>query len=174
MELREQKPDDLPGIEQLMQAAFGAGRAERTVWRLRPGQPVPGLCLVAEEAGELVGSLRFWQVRIFDRPHLLLGPLAVRPDLRGKGYGKALVRQGLGIASQGIWGLCVISGEPDYYPRFDFQPVPPGQLIWPGFLEPERLQIRELKAGALAGMPAGPAAILPDPGPPFSLKDSVR
>ncbi len=125
---------------------------------------MPGLCLVAEEAGELVGSLRFWQVRIFDRPHLLLGPLAVRPDLRGKGYGKALVRQGLGIASQGIWGLCVISGEPDYYPRFDFQPVPPGQLIWPGFLEPERLQIKGIESRGWPGCPPArlPSCRIPD------------
>ncbi len=156
MELREQKPDDLPGIERLMEAAFGAGRAERTVWRLRPGPPVPGLCLIAEEAGELVGSLRFWQVRIFDRPQLLLGPLAVRPELRGKGHGKALVWQGLGIASQGIWDLCLISGEPDYYPRFGFVPVSPGQLVWPGFLEPERLQIKELKARGTGRDARGP------------------
>lgn len=170
MEMREQRQDDLPGIEHLMDAAFGPRRGDRAVWRLRPGPPVPELCLVAEDNGVLVGSLRFWQVQIFDRPQLLLGPLAVQPELRGKGHGKALVWHGLAIASQGSWDFCIISGEPDYYPRFGFVPVPAGQLVWPGFLEPGRLQIKPLKSAEMPPLPPGPAAILPDHGPPLAVR----
>ena len=50
------------------------------------------------------------------------------------------------------WPLVLVSGEPEYYPKFGFEPALPYQLDWPGFIEPERLQILELQAGALASL----------------------
>jgi len=95
---------------------------------------------------------------------LLFGPLAVRPELRGRGFGRALVNAGLERAAKGDWPLILVSGEVDYYPRFGFVPAAPYGLDWPGFIEPERLQFYELKAGALAALPAAPLAVRPLPG----------
>ena len=84
---------------------------------------------------------------------LLLGPLAVQPDLRGRGYGRQIVAEGLARAAAiGKWPLVLVSGEPDYYPKFGFVPAAPYQLDWPGFVEPERLQFLELHQGALAAL----------------------
>ena len=84
---------------------------------------------------------------------LLLGPLAVQTDLRGRGYGRQIVAEGLARAAAiGKWPLVLVSGEPDYYPKFGFVPADPYQLEWPGFVELERLQFLELHQGALAAL----------------------
>ena len=85
---------------------------------------------------------------------LLLGPLAVQPHVRGKGFGQQLVQEGMRLARLGPWRLVLVSGEPDYYPKFGFVPAVDYGLAWPGFVEPERLQFCELVPGALASLPS--------------------
>ena len=155
---------DLPVIETLMVEAFGPKRHSRSVWQLRPGPPVSELCLVIRADGETVGSLRFWEVMLGDRCILLLGPLAVRPSERGRGFGRDLIKVALQRAKSGPWELVLVSGEVDYYPKFGFVPAASFGLDWPGFIEPERLQLFELKDGALEDLPLGPLAVRSLPG----------
>lgn len=152
---------DLPAIETLMAEAFGPKRHSRSVWQLRPGPPVAELCLVIRADGETVGSLRFWEVMLGEQKILLLGPLAVRPTERGRGFGRDLIRTALDKAKSGPWPLVLVSGEVDYYPKFGFVPAAPYDIDWPGFIEPERLQFFELREGALASLPAGPLVVRP-------------
>ena len=158
-----QTDQDGAAIEALMADSFGPRRHERSVWDLRPGPPVASLCFVIREGGMTVGSLRFWEVMLGSWTILLLGPLAVRPQLRGRGFGQALITTALKRAAEGDWPLVLVSGEIDYYPRFGFVPAAPYGIDWPGFIEPERLQFYELRAGALADLPAGPLAVRPVP-----------
>ena len=125
----------------------------RSVWLLRPGSPIADLSLVLREAGAMLASLRFWEVQLGHQAVLLLGPLAVQPELRGQGYGQQIVMEGITRArALGKWPLVVVSGEPEYYPKFGFVPATPYQLVWPGYVEPERLQLLELHLGALAAL----------------------
>jgi predicted N-acetyltransferase YhbS len=153
VEISQQTTADEAAIDALMVEAFGAGRHARSVWLLRTVPAVADLCLVMHDAGTMLASLRFWEVRLNEQIVLLLGPLAVQPDLRGQGYGRQIVAAGLARAKAlGKWPLVLVSGEPDYYPKFGFVPAAPYQLQWPGFVEPERLQFLELQDGALAGL----------------------
>ena len=151
VELSKQTAADNAEIETLMGRAFGPARHNRSVWLLRPGQPIADLSLVLRGSGAMLASLRFWEVKLEQQAVLLLGPLAVQPDLRGQGYGQQIVKEGLTRAKAiGKWPLVLVSGEPEYYPKFGFVPAAPYQLEWPGFVEPERLQLLELRLGALA------------------------
>jgi predicted N-acetyltransferase YhbS len=85
LEIRQQNPDDEDSVESLMREAFGDVRYARSVWALRPGPPVQRLCLMGVDDGVAVGSLRFWEIMLGEARILLLGPLAVRPEMRGKG-----------------------------------------------------------------------------------------
>ncbi len=103
-------------------------------------------------AGGLLGSLRFWPVRIGRAPALLLGPLAVEPALQGVGIGRALVGHGLARAKRAGVRLCVVVGEPAYYVPFGFRNAGGAGLILPGPVEPARFQVLEIAPDALAGV----------------------
>ena len=149
--LQPERADDAPAIETLMDHAFGANRLERTVYKLRLGAPAEGLSFVARRDGAFVGSIRFWPVEM-DRGvgGVLLGPLAVEPHLRGQGIGKALVRHGLAAAAGSGHGLCLVSGDPDFYRPFGFVAADPLGLRLPGPVTAGHFQIKELSPGWLA------------------------
>ena len=152
--ITQQTQADSQVVEALMTEAFGLNRYDRSVWALRPGEPVAALCLVGYDVAQAVGSLRFWEVMLNNEIILLLGPLAVQPHVRGKGFGQQLVQEGMRLARLGPWRLVLVSGEPDYYPKFGFVPAVDYGLAWPGFVEPERLQFCELVPGVLASLPS--------------------
>ena len=83
-------------------------------------------------------------------PALLLGPLTVEPAFRSRGLGEALVMKSLDAARKAGHKLVLLVGDAPYYARAGFKPVPHGQLIMPGPVDPERLLCCELQEGALA------------------------
>lgn len=151
--IRREEGSDAAALAQLSAEAFGPGRFARTAYRVREGvAPVAALSLTGWRDGHLVGGVRFTQVSIgaMDKT-LLLGPLVVDPAHAGKGYGRALVEEGLARARAEGFALVLLVGDMPYYGRFGFAPVPPGQIALPGPVEPARLLALELEAGALAG-----------------------
>jgi GNAT superfamily N-acetyltransferase len=82
-----------PRSSDLLDACFGLARRTKTTYRLREGEhPVAALCHVARDpSGRLIGAISFWDLRIGEAgaPALLLGPVAVAPDLQGKGIGRS-------------------------------------------------------------------------------------
>ena len=162
MDIRLQADADNQDVASLMTAAFGGVRNSRAVWHLRPTAPVRSLCLVALRNNKVCGSVRFWEVMVCSNRQLLLGPLAVQPELRGKGFGRALVVDGLRRAQQHAqWNFVLVSGDPDYYSKHGFAKTQDGQFIWPGDLLPNVLQIRALHKAGQDCLPKGPMAILP-------------
>ena len=162
MDIRLQANADNQDVARLMSAAFGGERSSRAVWHLRSGSPVYSLCLIASQNNKICGSLRFWEVMVCGHRQLLLGPLAVQPDVRGKGFGRALVVDGLRRAQQhNQWDFVLVSGDPDYYPKFGFDHSKENRFIWPGDILPNVLQIRALHKAGLDCLPDGPMAVLP-------------
>ncbi len=143
---------DLPMVGALHARVFGPGRFARTAYRVREGTPpISPFCRGAFLGDEMVASLRMTPVTIGGAGnHLLLGPLAVAPDYAGQGYGRALVADALASAEAGGIGVVVLVGDKPYYGRFGFEPVQPGQIMFPGPVNPARILARETTPGILA------------------------
>jgi len=159
--LRPEQPADAPVIADLVHQALGQRATASPAARMRAGaRPIDGLCLIAEDdAGRIIGTLRFWPVAIGATPALQLGPLAVRPERRGEGYGRALVWGGLDRARAAGHRLVVLIGDPAYYRAFGFLPAVPLGIRLPTPDDEHRFQVLALDAHALAGVSgmAGPA-----------------
>ena len=106
-QIRLEAPPDAPQVEALNAEGFGPGRFAKSAYRLREGvNPVASLSFVAVEKTRngqevLRGSVRFWPVRVGGHEELLLGPLAVQSDQRGRGIGIALMQAGIEAGRKG-------------------------------------------------------------------------
>src|SRR5262245_59981894 len=91
---------DIAAREALLDAAFGEGSFAKTAQRLREDRlPANGLSFAARSGGQLIGTLRLWDISAGPGcPALLLGPLAVAGPVRNRGVGSALMRRALDAA----------------------------------------------------------------------------
>ena len=148
------EPTDSAGIEALIDSSFGPDRKSRTVYRFRDGiAPLPRLTFLARgEDAALLGSIAFWPVRLSDDGAVvpLLGPLAVQPDLRGYGIGRALVTHGITATRLQNWPAVLIVGDPGYYAPFGFSVEPVRGLALPGPVAPLTFMGLEFRPGALS------------------------
>ena len=150
-------PAAAPEREALLDRAFGPARFAKTAERLRDGRlPAAGLSFAAFEtsltaSGGLVGTLRFWNVRIgASIDALLLGPVAVDDAWRGHGLGGRLIRRGLAAATALGHRAVILVGDASYYRRFGFDAEPARRLTLPGPVDQRRFLALELIPGALA------------------------
>ncbi len=148
---RPATPADLPQVTELNARVFGPGRFTRTAYRVREGAPaISPYCRVALLGPRMVAAVRFTRITIGGTEGaLLLGPLAVDPEFAGKGHGRQLVGEALELAKADGLRLVILVGDEPYYARFGFHPVPPGQIVLPGPVDPKRLLAAELVPNAL-------------------------
>lgn len=149
-EIRAEEPRDAPFIELLVARSFGPGRYAKSAYRLREGvSPEDRLSFIAIEDGILRGSVRFWPIVIGPERALLLGPLAVEIEQRGRGIGIALMKRGVeGARSLGHRAIILV-GDAPYYARAGFAPVPPGKIKFPGPVDSARILGLALIEGTL-------------------------
>jgi predicted N-acetyltransferase YhbS len=154
-EIRSEQAGDEGAIGALVDRCFGPGRYAKTAYRLREGvDPEAGLSFVAVKArdGLLLGSVRFWRVAVGGETSLLLGPLAVEPELRGKGIGISLMQRGIEQARALDFQTMILVGDEPYYARVGFARLAPGRVRMPGPVDPERVLGLALKTGALESL----------------------
>lgn len=142
---------DLQSVSALHALVFGPGRFARTAYRVREGTPaISRFCYGAFLGDRLIASLRMTPISIgASGPHVLLGPLAVHPEFAGQGHGKALVALSLSHAKACGIGIVALIGDLPYYARFGFAPVKPGQIVFPGPVNPARILACELTPSTL-------------------------
>lgn len=151
--IREEIAADVPARELLLDRCFGERRTAKSSERLREGRlPAEGLALTAERDGAVIATVRLWHVEANGRPALLLGPLAVAPELHGEGLGGTLMREAITRAADRGHGAILLVGDAPYYQRFGFSAAPMAELAMPGPVERERFLGLELRDGALAGV----------------------
>jgi putative acetyltransferase len=128
--IRAERPDDVPTIRAVTQAAFAKPGTDaavveaRLVDELRGDRGwIPALSLVAVADGEVVGHVASTRGYVGDTPALGLGPLSVRPDHQRRGAGTALMHTSLGAADALGEPLVALLGSIEYYARFGFVPA---------------------------------------------------
>jgi predicted N-acetyltransferase YhbS len=148
-----EQPDDDAAIEALHETAFGPGRFSRAASILREGVlHDPTLSFVAKSEGRLIGSVRLTPIRIGGAPGLLLGPLAVVDDWKGRGAGKSLMRTVLAAAEEGGHRLVLLVGDEPYYGPFGFVAMEPYRFTLPAPADPRRVLVCALAPGAFDGV----------------------
>jgi len=144
--LRPEGPADITAVRQVVTEAFARPDAPvpaevGLVEALRASEDwIPELSMVAEVGGEIVGYALLSRVRVDPGilPALALGPVAVRPDRQGLGYGTAVVQAALDAATELGERLVVVLGNPAFYRRFGFEPAARFALTspWSGLGDP--------------------------------------
>jgi len=146
-------PDDALAIERLHERTFGPGRYARTAYRIREGRGhMLPLSFIARIGTLLVGSVRLTPVRTGEVEALLLRPRTVQPPFRSRGIGKALIGRALADAKAKGHRLVLLVGDAPFYTKAGFNPVPKGQVMMPGPVDPARLLVAELTPGAFDGV----------------------
>lgn len=153
---------DGQAVEDLLDAAFGTDRFGRTAYRLREGSAaVPDLSFALVEDGLLVGTIQCWPVVHLSAAGtatrlVMVGPVAVRPDVQRGGHGRALMAYMLEAAETRADGALMMIGDPEYYGRFfGFDASATGAWDLPGPFERRRLLARAVNGHDLptaAGM----------------------
>ena len=152
-QIRPERPEDAARVEALDNDGFGSGRFAKSAYRLREGvEPERTLCFVAVENGTVLGSVRFWPIVVGTEKALLLGPLAVQSDQRGRGIGIALMKHGIEKARQTGFGNILLVGDEPYYKRAGFARIAPGRVRFPGPGDRSRILGLSLKDGALTAL----------------------
>ncbi len=127
---------DRAAVEALVLRAFGPGRFAKTAERLRERSRLAA-GFVARDGGQVVGSVRLWNITVAARSALFLGPIAVDTDSRRGGVGADLVAACVAHArTMGVSGVLLV-GDPPYFIRFGFEAAP--DVILPGPADPRRV-----------------------------------
>ena len=148
---RAVRPADMAAISRLHAEVFGPGRYVRSAYRVREGHGEwSRYCRVADMGGRIIAALRMTEVAIGGQGGAaLLGPIAVHPDFKGQGYGRRLISEAVAEMKNDGVSLVVLVGDMPYYGKLGFNPVPPGQIAFPGPVDPARILAAELSNGAL-------------------------
>ncbi len=154
-QIRTEQSADILAIYRINKEAFGGEAEADLVDRLRATGSLI-LSLVAIEDRELVGHIAFSPVRIDStagtKDAIGLGPLGVLPAYQNRGIGSELVRAGLAELKKAGYGVVVVLGHPDYYPRFGFVLAEDHEIRWEHDAPSEAFMVKELIMGALQGV----------------------
>lgn len=152
--IRPERDGDAAAVDALVAQAFGPGRHAKSAYRLREGvEPVRALGHVLELNGVVAGTVRYWPVGIGGVAALMLGPIAVRPDLQGQGHALQLMQASLALARTLGHRIVVLVGDEAYYGRAGFSRIQPyGRITLPGPVDRSRVLGLELVPGALEGV----------------------
>lgn len=118
--------DDLEAVLAVERAAFAtAGESELVRELLADPTAGPLINLLAFEDERPVGHILVTRAAIegHDVRAMILAPLAVVPDMQGRGVGSELARAALAQAGEMGIQLVLVLGHPGYYPRFGFTPA---------------------------------------------------
>ncbi len=147
--VRVERSEDHRAVHALNERAFGRPNEADLVDCLRRSNAfVPGLSLVAEDLeGRVVGHLMLSYVVLAGGPALRvlsLAPMAVEPEVQGRGVGSRLVLAAIDAAETREEPLIVLLGHPWFYPRFGFEPASRSGIEPPHPVPDQAFMVRRL------------------------------
>jgi predicted N-acetyltransferase YhbS len=152
----------------LVERAFGPGRYAKVSERLREGNRVRAdLSFVAVAAGQVVGTIRQWPVKIGETHGVFLGPIAVEGAWRKHRIGGDLIARAVAAGEQAGEAFVLLVGDMPLFGPYGFEIVPKGRVILPHSTVHDRTLWRALRAGGLDGV-AGRAHV------PVHERDQTR
>jgi putative acetyltransferase len=123
IEIREERPDDVPAVRDLNRRAFGQDQESNIVDALRANAAAL-LSLVATLNGQVVGHIMYSPRSIDGKfEGAALGPMAVLPECQRRGIGSKLIEAGNRKLKDDGCPFIIVVGHADYYPRFGFRPA---------------------------------------------------
>jgi putative acetyltransferase len=150
---RPEESGDSAAIHDVNTLAFGQSQEADLVDALRSNGGLT-ISLVAVQDGRIVGHIAFSPVTITSDTGTMdaigLAPMAVLPEYQRRGIGSKLVEAGLHACHNTLYGVVVVLGHTQYYPRFGFTPAKPHGVVWEHDVSEEVFMVKELKTGALA------------------------
>lgn len=178
--IRLETPADRHEVEHLTREAFWnvyrPGCMEHYVLHVLRTDPafVPELDYVTEEEGRIIAHIAYARGTLKtgdgSRDMLLFGPVSVLPSEQGKGHGGRLIRFTLDRAKELGYPAVVITGSPDYYGRFGFEPASKYGILYEGMDPAEDCPFFMVKflddaaAGTIRGVYSDPPCYFTDPG----------
>ena len=129
--IRYEEPKDYRAVENLIRESFWnvyrPGCSEHYVIHVLRNDPafVKELDFVMEQDGRLIGQNMFMKTVInaddgHDVPVLTMGPICIAPDLKRKGYGKAILDYSLEQAKALGYGAVLFEGNIGFYGKSGF------------------------------------------------------
>jgi len=149
--IRPANENDREQIMELLDSTFGPGRYARSVYRLREMRPfVEKFSYVYEKNNQIIASISYCKTIInLQSNGLLLGPLAVELEQKGKGFGVQLVEHTLNLINDGSkFDFVIVVGDLDYYERFGFNRIKQ-DIIFYGPVDKNKLLLKALKNNLL-------------------------
>ena len=124
--IRQISNEDNDKIIKLLHKSFGPGRFVRSVYRLREkNDRDTEFSYIYELNNQILSSISYYKTFLNnDINGLLLGPLAVDPEHRGKGYGVELVKYTIALIKKTTaYDFILVIGDYHYYEKFGFKKI---------------------------------------------------
>lgn len=124
--IRQISNEDNDKIIKLLYKSFGPGKFARSVYRLREkNDRDTEFSYIYELNNQILSSISYYKTYLNnDINGLLLGPLAVDPEHRGKGYGVELVKYTIALIKKTTtYDFILVIGDYHYYEKFGFKKI---------------------------------------------------
>lgn len=132
MKFRLETAYDYQIVEELTRDAFWdvyqPGCTEHLILRQLRKSPafIKELSYLVVENQQIIGHIAYSRMKFegsFSKEVLCFGPLSIHPDYQNKGIGTQLITYTLEKARELQYQAVLITGSPDYYHRFGFEPA---------------------------------------------------
>ncbi len=149
-EIRLERSDDTTEIDNLHSVTFGPGRYTKSAYRYREKRDhLIDISFVLVDKNQIIGSVRYWEILVNNTPALLLGPIVIHPNYRGRGYGVKLIDYSVNKCNEANHNIIILVGDLSYYSKIGFKRMLGKEITFAGPVNNDRVLYREIKTNII-------------------------